>query len=281
MIFQEALQTRRLVGQIQEGEDVVETLEELCRENDVRAGQIRLFGTLSSVELMRFEAEAQDYVTAHRGEGEYTLSTATGNVSRMGDQVVVRLEGVLSARGPAGPQLLTGQLRRAEAVACEFVIEIFEDLEIERRLESDSGRLEVHAIRRTEKRDEIEEADSGSGSEAIAGKGMSWGDAAEEAEEAAKAPSSTPDEAAGDAPRQRSAEEIYGEVDLDEPLIESGDILEHPKLGNCRVMKVEDGEFVHVRLPRGRIRKLSLEIIDVKFDREEDGRRVFKAVVGN
>jgi hypothetical protein len=42
-------------------------------------------------------------------------------------------------------------------------------------------------------------------------------------------------------------------------------------------MKVEEGEYAHVRLPRGKIRKLSLEIVDVTLEGEEDGRKVFKA----
>ena len=61
--------------------------------------------------------------------------------------------------------------------------------------------------------------------------------------------------------------------------MEPGDILEHPKLGRCRVMKVEDGEYAHVRLPRGKIRKLSLEIVEVELEGEEDGRNVFKAII--
>jgi predicted DNA-binding protein with PD1-like motif len=298
LIFQETTRTRRLVGRIEKGEELIETLTELCKEHDVRAGQIQAVGALTQAEIARFDEASGDYETVFSGDGSFELISLSGNVSRLGDEVVLRLEGLLSAKGPVAPQVFSGQLRSGRAASVEFVLEIFEDLAIERRLDSDSGRLEIRSIRRTEEA-RTEEAQptpqtrpaqsKASQSTAnqpaatsdeptkkasaepaqhdrdkpIAGKGMSWGDAA--------------GESGGE---EAKAEDLYAGVNMEEPLMEAGDMLEHPKLGNCRVMKVEDGEFAHVRLPGGRIRKLSLEIVEVDFDRAEDGRKVFKAVIG-
>lgn len=285
MKFQEATRTRRLVGEVEEDEDVVEAISRLCRDNEVQAGHLRAVGTLSSIELVRFDEESGEYDTVYAGQGAFEVVSLTGNVSRLGEEVALRLEALVSVVGPAGPQFLSGQLRGGRAVSCEFVLEVFEDLAIERRLDADSGRLSIRAIHRTEDKrapaatESPAESPADEAAEPVAGKGMSWEDAAEEAEEAADK-AEAPAQRDGGRQKEQSAEDIYGDLDFDEPLMESGDILDHPKLGRCRVMKVEEGEFVHVRLPRGRIRKLSLEIVDVEFDREENGRRVYKARVG-
>lgn len=272
------------MGRIEQGEDLVETLTDLCRDHDVHAGQIQAIGSLSRAEVARFSPAESTYETVFDAEGDFELISLSGNVSQLGDQIVLRLEVLLSAMGPAGPQVLSGQLRSAKAISCEFVLEVFEDLAVERRLDPDSGRLTVKTIRRTAEPAqpaETSSADQAEQAKPIAGKGMSWNDAAGESNEVAGGAATPPPSAGRGADEERSAEDIYAGVNLEEPLMEAGDILEHPKLGNCRVMKVEDGDFAHVRLPRGRIRKLSLDIVDVEFDRQEDGRRVFTARVGN
>ncbi len=281
------------MGRIEDGEELVEVISNLCEEHDVRAGRIEAIGALSEVEIARFDPEQGDYQTAFAGEGTFDLISLSGNVSRLGDAVVLRLEGLMSVMGPAGAQFVSGQLRSGRAISCEFVLEVFEDLAIERRLDADTGRLNIRTIRRTEAKPEpaVEKPAAPRSPEPvperaapaepqrtpIAGKGMSWKDAVEESNAPGEAAAPSASRATGEKP---SAEDIYASVDMEEPLMEAGDILEHPKLGRCRVMKVEDGEFAHVRLPRGRIRKLSLDIVDVEFDREEDGRRVFKAIIG-
>lgn len=293
------------MGRIEQGEDLVETLTDLCREHDVHAGQIQAIGALSHAEIARFDSKAGDYTTVFSGEGDFDLISLSGNVSRLGEQVVLRLESLLSTMGPAGPQVLSGQLRAGRAASVEFVLEIFEDLAMERRLDPDTGRLDVRSIRRTAAPEPVQKAPATPAAAApvkkekpaqkpapeppeqeernepekpIAGKGMSWKDAVGESTEVASG--KRPTKSSTQAAKKASAEDIYADVNFEDPLLEAGDVLEHPKLGSCRVIKVEDGDFAHVRLPRGRIRKLSLEIVDVEFDREEDGRRVFKAVIG-
>ena len=59
-------------------------------------------------------------------------------------------------------------------------------------------------------------------------------------------------------------------------LMEPGDYLDHPKLGRCRVIKVEEHEFAHIRLERGAIRKLALEVCEIRHVGEEKGRNVFQ-----
>lgn len=248
------------------------------------AGRIEAIGAFSQVELARFNPDTASYEATLSAQGSFELISLLGNISRLGDAPVLRLECLLSAQGPAGVQLVAGQMRSAKAIACEFVLEIFEDLAIERKLDPDSGRLNIRSIQRNEVPAPARPAEpavaAARAQEAIepepapiVGKGLSWKDAAAQAAEAPRAKASA-------ASSRPSASDLYADVDLEEPTIEAGDILEHPKLGRCRVIKIDEGEFAHVRLPRGRIRKLSLDIVEVEFDREEDGRSVFRAIIG-
>ncbi|AWV88099.1 PPC domain-containing DNA-binding protein [Bradymonas sediminis] len=308
MIFQETTRTRRLVGRIEEGEEFVSAITKLCQEHDVGAGRIEAIGSFSQVELARFDPVSATYKATLSAEGCFELISLQGNISKLGDAVVPRLECLLSVEGPAGAQFVSGQLRSAKAISCEFVLDIFEDLAIERKLDPETGRLKMRSITRVElpapaapvapaaapARDVAPAAPAPqkvahkpapqaapepvTQPEAtpapIAGKGLSWKDAV--AETAAPERSSAP----GAGAKRPSATDLYADVDLEEPAIQAGDILEHPKLGRCRVIKIDDGEYAHVRLPRGRIRKLSLDIVDVEFDRDEDGRSVFRAIIG-
>jgi hypothetical protein len=105
---------------------------------------------------------------------------------------------------------------------------------------------------------------------------MSWDDAAEESAQAGETGSAS---SALDDADDEEDDHPYADIDLDAPMLEAGDILKHPKLGDCRVMKVEEDEYAHIRLPRGKIRKLSLEVVDPKFVEEDDGRNVFEAQI--
>jgi len=281
MIYQETTQIRRIVGRIDDGEECIEKLTEFCDEHDVRAATVRAVGRLSAIELVRFDSEEGDYEEIYEGEGVFDLLQLTGNVALLGDEIVIRLQALLSTDGPVAPQLLAGQLRAATAIEFEFVAEVYEDLELERGLDPDSGLLELESIRR---RDSPEGPPQGDAAE-LEGQAMSWDDAAESADDGTEADAEEEDSE----PRERDAEpehndetessDPYEGVDLDTPALESGDIVDHPKLGRCRVLKIEDGTYAHIRLPQGKIRKLSLNVVEISYSGEEDGHNVFEAQV--
>lgn len=294
MIYQESQRVRHIVGRLDHGDQLVEELTSFCREHDIAAAEIRGVGRLDAIELVRFEPEADDYVPVFDGEGDFDLLQLSGNVATLGDEIVARLQAVISADGPLSPQVLTGQLRSARAVEFEFVLDAFDDLELERRLDPETGMLGLQAIKKLEVADESDDqlgeasqsqsepAESAEESESssIGGQSMSWDDAAEASRETpsdqkgAAASGATDDEN-----DESSPEAIYGDMDFDEPVIDAGDVLDHPKLGECRVIKVEEGDYIHIRMPRGKIRKLSLDVVDIEFREEENGRSVFEAQV--
>lgn len=292
MIYQESKRVRRVVGCLEEGEECIDSLSEFCREHEVRAAEFRAVGRLSEIEVVRFDSDAGEYTTVYSGTGHFDLLNLSGNVSMLGDEVVVRGEALLAVEGPVQPQLITGQIRTGTVLEFEFVMEIFEDIALERRLDAETGLLEMSAVRRREaegREDVGAESGESSPSDSLEGQSMSWDDAAAATDETSGSSTSEADrKTAADREGSRKEQspssdpdEIYGDMDFEQPLLEAGDVVDHPKLGRCRVIKVEDQNYAHIRLPKGKIRKLSLSVVEVEYIGEEDGHNVFEAKVGS
>jgi hypothetical protein len=71
------------------------------------------------------------------------------------------------------------------------------------------------------------------------------------------------------------------EPESEEPYrpVRTGDILEHAQFGRCVVQRVDsDQETVSVRLRNGRLVRLNLEVLRLRFQGEEDGHQIFATV---
>lgn len=293
MQFRVSRTTERLVGTLDTGEDIVEVLTRLCENRGVTAGSIRAVGLFDSLQLVRFDPVDQSWAPVVDGEGHFELVGLDGSVSMLGDEIAIRLDAVFNAAGPAGVQTVGGQLRSARAVDAEFVVEVFDDVVLQRRLDAETGRLVLDEVARDSDsappdepsdRSEPTATDDTEGDGTDTNGGMSWDDAiaeAERTEEIREKKRSTPDLAAAKKreKKREKKKDPYADFDFDEPLMSSDDILDHKKLGRCRILDVEDDEYVRVRLPKGGIRKLMLKVLDIEFSGEEDGRRVFEARV--
>ncbi len=283
--FRVSTATKRLVGRIDEGEDLLEVISAICEENDVAAGQVRAVGQFDQMKLVHFASQRGEYVPVVDGLGQFELVQLHGSVSRLGGEVAVRLDGTVNVGGPAGPQLVGGQLRSARAVQGEFVIDVFADLQMQRRLDGDTGQLVLDEIERrggAEQMQLVESApDSGAeGDDGADGTSMSWDEAIQKAEKTEKRRKTR--RSSGSKPTARKTKEDhdpYAGFDFDEPELAAGDLIDHPKLGKCRVLDVEDDQYVKIKLPRGRIRKLALSVLEIDYQGSEDDRRVFKARV--
>lgn len=289
-MFRVSQQTDRIVGSLEAGEDFVDALVAICEKESIHAGDIRAVGHFDVIELVHFDSKEQRYKVLVDGEGSFDLVSLNGNVSRLGEEVVLRLDAVFNVMGPLGPQMVGGQLRKARVVGSEFVIEAFRDLRMERRLDATSGRLVLESIERSGAiKPTVAPAASNEAGEELAPTpsaptkestepSMSWGEAIAEVEDKEKARAAR---RSGKPMPKRPEKTVdpYEDMDEDEPWPKPGDYLDHVKLGRCKVMKVEDEQYIHVRLPRGRIRKLALTVLDLHYFGEEDGRNIFEARV--
>ncbi|MEZ4461770.1 MAG: DUF296 domain-containing protein [bacterium] len=299
MQFEESQQSRQLMGSLDRGEELVAQLDRIADLQQIKAGALRGVGTIHDVELVRRNHATGEWVTVVDTEGPFDIVQLTAHMASLGGQPAIRIEALLNAQGPGGPQLVFGQIRRAKVIEFEFTLETFDDLVAERRL--DHGMLilaevrqtgnDVKPVRERKPVERIAEPKLGKAEPAPtpvvtpstqtktpeadepAESDFSWGDAVKAAQEIKPAP-------ARDKPSLRRPPRASDADDKDDEddhtLMEPGDILDHPKLGRCRVIKVEEDEFAHIRLERGSIRKLALEVCEIRHVGEEGGRNVFQ-----
>jgi predicted DNA-binding protein with PD1-like motif len=258
MLYASSTVSRRIVGRIEIDENLLDALVRVCRDASVLAGQIRCQGTLSSVELGVFDREHGDYITSFKSGGSLELLSLDGNVSMMGAERVINAHATVAFASHGQNRVVGGQLRNATVHAVEFVIDVFDDLELNRFLDSETRLPLWKEVLKIEKKP--------GPTPTAPNKAVSDEDVAPEPEPERKGASRPVDPELED--------------DLEHLVtLEPGDILRHPKLGECEVVRVEDEDSVFIRLPRsGRVSKLSLAV--VRLERVEDAReaRVFKLI---
>ncbi len=296
VVHHSAYQTRRVVGHLEEGEELIAALTRLCVQEKILAGELRACGALSGAEIVHLDPTSRQYQITHSTEDEVEIVHLRGDISQLDAHPILRVDVVLSARGPFGAQLVAGHLRSGRARSVEFVLDVYEDLVLERSLDAQSGRLRISQITPREVVQRPPQPASAPTPEPVvtpraaaeapepAQATMSWDAAVAAADEAAKPASQRQRAQAMTYERQipTSAKALNTPAvslahDTDElPELRPGDVLDHPKLKRCRVMRVEDDYMAHIRLPTGKTSKLLLDIFDIVFVGEEEGRRVFR-----
>jgi len=229
VIVAESSRSRRFVGRLDPGADLLAQLADVCRVHDVRAGEVRASGTLADATV-----------------GERQLAGPAEIVS-----FAAVVQGGLRASVTllhAGA-LVGGRLGAARVVACDFVVEAWDDLPVEKPKAAPT--FEVPA--RT-----------------------TWSDvvAASAASDRKHEPHVRP---AVDVPADEEAPPTSGEPVTVRP----GDLIDHPKFGRCAVERVDgDMEFVTARLRNQRLIRLSLEVLTLIPAGQADGKNLFRAVAG-
>jgi predicted DNA-binding protein with PD1-like motif len=231
VIVAESTRTRRLVGRLDPGSDLLIALAELARAHDVKAGVAHVTGTLREVTVGTRTLD---------GDGDVEIVTLD---ARLGGEVHARA--VLAL--PSG-ELAGGRLAAARVVACDFVVDTFDDLPAQK-----APTFEAPA--RT-----------------------SWSDVVAASERKSSEPPAP-------AP-VRPASNFHTGADhapapSPEVHVRPGDFIDHPKFGRCAVERVDgDSEFVTARLRNQRLIRLSLDVLTLVFAGQENGKNVFRAVAG-
>ena len=77
------------------GEELMEGIKEFCRENHIEAASFSAIGAANEVELAWYNLVAKKYITILFKE-DMELVSLTGNVSKMGNDVIIHNHGVFS-----------------------------------------------------------------------------------------------------------------------------------------------------------------------------------------
>lgn len=123
------------IVRIDKGEEVVETLEQFCRDKGIRLGTISGIGAADKATIGLFKTRTKEYV---RKEvvGDYEITNLTGNISRMNDEVYLHLHINLS---DSDYHTFGGHLNSAVVSAtCEVVIRVL-DGEVDREFSEEIG----------------------------------------------------------------------------------------------------------------------------------------------
>ncbi|GEM_PF-5572649 len=289
MLLETSQTTKKLVGKLDSGKELMSALTDVCRAHAIGAGSIQIFGSLSSIELMA--QDGKNSVQIFKGEGCFRVLSFMGTISMYNSGIVLDATCTVSALGPLGPQLIGGIIKTATIENIDILLSAMDDLVIEREPNLDAGRFTIQGFRKKSpttlakpERPQSKEKPSLQHAKAIEIEPLPKESQLEQAElsweDAAATKVSKPKKRL--VPRHErisnsnaSLANFDEESDIDEEL-SAGDLLLHPKLGECRVIKVEANDFARVRLPKGQLRKLSLAICVPIFVEHKNGRNIFK-----
>ncbi len=278
MIVAESRRGRRIVGRLDRGVELLESIADVCRKRRIRCGEIRALGALEAVELVEYDQREKQYRQPRRFQCALEILNLTGNVSERAGEIAVHAHITVMRDRDNGIEVMGGHLLRARVFACEFVIESFDDVLLRRSLDEPTG-LQLWNEKYEEGARAAAEPESSAVPETAA------------TAPAARMPSFEPEvPSASDMPSatwadvarasRRAEEEEAAEEMFDVATLRAGDLLEHPRFGRCVVERIEgEQEFAAVRLETGRLVRLALDVLRFKLAREEGGRRILQVRV--
>lgn len=123
------------IVRIDKGEEVVETLERFCREKGIRLGTVSGIGATDKATIGCFRTRTREYVR-QEVVGDHEITSLTGNISRMKDDVYLHLHVNLA---DSDTRTFGGHLNSAVVSGtCEVAIQVFEG-QVEREFNGEVG----------------------------------------------------------------------------------------------------------------------------------------------
>lgn len=274
-IVVESHKVRRILGQLGPGEDLLGGLLGVCRKYRVRAGSLKITGVLQDLALANYDGAGKGMGVPRTFRGAVMLISGEGVIAEHKGKNDVALKVVISRQRDNGVEVLGGQCTGARVVSCEFVIDALEDVLLRREIDRGAGMPIIsEAISAADLDGAPEEAPTDQDMLATA-KTLKVNDrpaGTQRGMEALPTPVQPPE-----------PDPVSPEPDMEEEpyrIIKPGDVLEHQQFGRCEVQKCSaDEDFITVRLRNGRLVRLSLEVLDLRFERDEGGgRQLFNAI---
>ena len=233
MIVVESQRRRGLIGRLETGKDVLESIRDLCVREKVETATFTGFGYIRNPTVQIFRPEHRRYVKAPEvHEGDFLATSVMGSVSF--HQEARELNVSISATSVENGTLIAGELLSGEVISFEFSLQSFDDVRLFRDTDPNTGlrqwvMMDIIEAPTDEKEDDTSVAKS------------------------TKKVSPEPAVALGD-------------VNID---IKIGDFLEHPKLGMCEVVELIGDSRLAIKLPNDRIVELHrgivrLELVEAK-----------------
>ena len=312
MPFSNSRVFHRIVGRFEKDERLPDALVRLCKSAEIRAGRIQAHGIVSKVELGQYREASSEYEQTFASDGMSELVSLNGNISMLGPTCIINAYVLVAFNSHGHNGVVGGQLRSAKVFNVEYVIDVFEDLRMERALDPVTKLPILNKIELSEP----EEVAKPKSPEPVVQLKKSAPDFKRVATIESKSPrpvkaqppkevpekktktAAPPKEKPPEKPTQPASSKAdwlkaaqrakkppdeSGFATDDYPIIdlEPGDILLHPRLGECEVVKVEDDVAAHIRLPHSRrISKLALTVVRLEPAGERNGAQVYRVRAG-
>ncbi len=259
--------TRHLLLRASAGEVLPGALIERLSAEAVACGWLRASGVLQDVELRAFDAELGTPGRARRIAGPVQVLSLESSIALSEGEPHVTLRALLARETDRGLETLAGEITSAKTVGLEVLVTALDDVAIGRALDPAAGVWLVGAGASSG-------GPRGAAPHAAPAAPAAWSSALEASDRKPATPASSPTLQGGMPPPQRP---VRKELDLDAPMPEAGDVVEHFAFGSGEVVK-SDGDRLHLRVGKeGRIREIALEMLRVSLlDDTPEGKRRFR-----
>jgi predicted DNA-binding protein with PD1-like motif len=280
--------TRRLVGRLDRGTDLLTELTAVCRAHGVRAGELRAVGSLEEVVLGEWDQQARAARAPRRFAAQFEILTLAATIAERDGAPALSAFVSLSRARDNGIELVGGRLVAGRVFACEFVIDAFDDVALPATLDAATG---LHLWAPTSVAPPAAPPTAAPADDSPppmvpppqpfeAPARTSWSDVVAASERrAGEAAASERRAVEAAAPVAAAPEEP---PPAPEVLVRPGDFIDHPQFGRVQVERVDgDHEFVSARLRNQRLIRLSLEVLTLIPAGQQDGKNLFRAVAGS
>jgi predicted DNA-binding protein with PD1-like motif len=261
---------RHLVLRVSAGEAIPDALVTMLRDEQVACGWLRGSGVLADVELRAYDADIGTLGSARRIPGPVQALVLEGSVGLSEGEPSLSVRALLSREADCGLETLSGEIGSARSIALEVFVTALDDVALERALDETAG---VWLL-----------ADAAAQKPAHAARprpapSPAWSAALEASDRTEREPRA----------RQPHAPSAYvaaaiparvpqrRKIEVDAPVPEPGDAVDHFAFGPCDVLK-SDGDRLHLKVHKdGKIREIALAMLSVsRLPDAENGRRRFK-----
>ncbi|HHV47200.1 MAG TPA: DNA-binding protein [Tissierellia bacterium] len=125
----------KYVVRLQRGEEIIESLTRLCRENDIKLGRVTAIGAANKAKIGLFNVETKEYHSKEL-EGDMEITNLSGNISRKDGEVYLHLHITLCDKDN---RAFGGHLNMAVISAtCEMIIDVIDGY-VEREFDDEVG----------------------------------------------------------------------------------------------------------------------------------------------
>ena len=135
--YVEAKPGRIFIGRFEADQDLLESLNQFCKEKNIRLGLFSLIGAVRNVKLGYYDQEQKKYIGCVEIDNKLEITTCIGNISIRDDDIIVHAHITLADfEGKAfGGHLMPG----TEIFAAEFQIQEYIGAELIRKTDETTG----------------------------------------------------------------------------------------------------------------------------------------------